>query len=165
MSVILNALELIINCTEKWAKIQNIFNLSDKFDGDTSFGEVMQTISDDTLQLLNTKAKIVQFVGKSTLGGVGNAVNTATKSLEVSALNRTEMAIIKKKKAMIEGVFGLKRRAMKAIAGFWNDSVNSIHNAAEAVHNGIESIHNGIDNGIESINNGIDEGKCKSYRF
>ena len=100
---------MIINCTEKWAKIQNIFNLSDKFDGDTSFGEVMQTISDDTLQLLNTKAKIVQFVGKSTLGGVGNAVNTATKSLEVSALNRTEMAIIKKKKAMIEGtvyIFG-----------------------------------------------------------
>ena len=102
----------------------------------------------------------------STLGGVGQAVNTAldgvdyaTKSLEASALNRTEMAIIKKKKAMIEGVFGLKRRAMKAIAGFWNDSVNSIHNAAEAVHNGIESIHNGIDNGIESIHNGIDEGK------
>ena len=50
-------------------------------------------------------------VGKSTLGGVGNAVNTATKSLEVSALNRTEMAIIKKKKAMIEGTvytFGQK---------------------------------------------------------
>merc|ERR1712106_442557 len=139
-----------------------------KFDGDTSFGEVMQTLSDDTLQLLNTKAKIVQFVGKSTanaaLGGVGHAVNTAfdgvdyaTKSLEASALNRTEMAIIKKKKAMIEGVFGLKRRAMKAMAGFWNDSVNSIHNAAAAVHNGIESIHNGIDNGIESIHNGIDE--------
>ena len=48
---------------------------------------------------------------------------------------------------------------MKAIAGFWNDSVNSIHNAAEAVHNGFESIHNGIDNGIESIQTGIDEGK------
>ena len=107
----------------------------------------------------------------STLDGVGYAVDTtldgvdyATKSLEPSALNRTEMAIIKKKKAMIEGVFGLKRRAMKAIAGFWNDSVNSIHNAAEAVHNGIESIHNGIDNGIESIHNGIDEGKKKSYK-
>ena len=102
----------------------------------------------------------------SNLDGVGYAVDTtldgvdyATKSLEPSALNRTEMAIIKKKKAMIEGVFGLKRRAMKAIAGFWNDSVNSIHNAAEAVHNGFESIHNGIDNGIESIQNGIDEGK------
>ena len=65
LSVILTALELIINSTEKWAKIQNIFDLSDKFDGDTSFGEVMQTLSDDTLQLLNTKAKIVQFVGKS----------------------------------------------------------------------------------------------------
>ena len=105
----------------------------------------------------------------STLDGVGYAVDTtldgvdyATKSLEPSALNRTEMAIIKKKKAMIEGVFGLKRRAMKAIAGFWNDSVNSIHNAAEAVHNGFESIHNGIDNGIESIQTGIDEGK-KNY--
>ena len=102
----------------------------------------------------------------SNLDGVGYAVDTtldgvdyATKSLEPSALNRTEMAIIKKKKAMIEGVFGLKRRAMKAIAGFWNDSVNSIHNAAEAVHNGFESIHNGIDNGIESIQTGIDEGK------
>ena len=107
----------------------------------------------------------------SNLDGVGYAVDTtldgvdyATKSLEVSALNRTEMAIIKKKKAMIEGVFGLKRRAMKAIAGFWNDSVNSIHNAAEAVHNGFESIHNGIDNGIESIQTGIDEGKKKSYK-
>ena len=80
----------------------------------------MQTLSDDTLQLLNTKAKIVQFVGKSTantaLGGVGHAYNSAldgvdyaTKSLEASALNRTEMAIIKKKKAMIEGtvyIFG-----------------------------------------------------------
>ncbi len=46
----------------------------------------------------------------STLGGVGHAANTAldgvdyaTKSLGVSALNRTEMALIKKKKAMIEG--------------------------------------------------------------
>ena len=46
----------------------------------------------------------------STLGGVGHAFNTAfdgvdyaTKSLEISALNRTEMALIKKKKAMIEG--------------------------------------------------------------
>ena len=53
---------------------------------------------------------------------------------------------------------------MKAMAGFWNDSVNSIHNAATAVHNGIESIHNGIDNGIESIHNGIDEGKKISYK-
>ena len=52
----------------------------------------------------------------STLDGVGYAVDTtldgvdyATKSLEPSALNRTEMAIIKKKKAMIEGkvyIFG-----------------------------------------------------------
>ena len=50
------------------------------------------------------------------------------------------------------------------MAGFWNDSVNSIQNAAAAVHNGIESIHNGIDNGIESIHNGIDEGKKISYK-
>merc|ERR1712051_409121 len=72
-----------------------------KFDGDTSFGKVMQTLSDDTLRLLNTKAKIVQFVGKSSANAALGGVDYATKSLEVSALNRTEMAIIKKKKAMI----------------------------------------------------------------
>ena len=116
-----------------------------------SFGEVMQKVSDDTLKALGTSAKLVQFIGKSSANAAMNAgkfgVNYAHRSLEESALNRTEMALIQKKKAMIEGVFGVKRKAMRSMAGFWQKSVDGIHSALETVHNGFNAVHNGIHSG------------------
>merc|ERR1711899_670386 len=107
-----------------------------QFDENTSFGEVLQQVSDDTAKVFKTKGKLIELGLKST----ADAAIKAYRTVDDSFLNELEESLIKKKRNLIKGVFDVKRGALRTISGIWTSSINGVHDAAAAVQNGIESV-------------------------
>merc|ERR1711899_714562 len=133
-----------------------------QFDENTSFGEVLQQVSDDTAKVFKTKGKLIELGLKST----ADAAIKAYRTVDDSFLNELEESLIKKKRNLIKGVFDVKRGALRTISGIWTSSINGIHNAVNSTIQGVHdaaaalslsNIQGVISNTTSSITTGVSD--------
>merc|ERR1712088_199425 len=113
----------------------------------------MQKVSDDTLKVIDTKAKLLALAGKST----ADAALKAYRSVDESYLDELEDSLIKKKRMLIKSAFALKRRALKGITGFWTNSVNGVHSIGSSIHNVGSNIVQGVHDAAAAVQNVMDQ--------